>query len=224
MKKELKKGIEESLSARKKRTLNIVRALRRAYPEASTALSFSSPLQLLISVILSAQCTDARVNMVTPALFKKYKSAKDFARADQRTLEAEIHSTGFFRNKAKNIIGCCRALVEIHNGEVPSSMEELVRLPGVGRKTANCILGGAYGIPAGIVVDTHVARIAGLLGLTKHSDPVKIESDLCEIVNQEEWIYLGNALIVHGRGVCIARRPKCPECVLSRYCPSSTVR
>ena len=212
----------ESTSARKGRSLRIVKALRREYPDAGTALQFSNPLQLLISVILSAQCTDVRVNMVTPMLFKKYRTANDFAGADRGTLETEIHSTGFFRNKAKSIIGCCRALVENHGGNVPSSMEELVALPGVGRKTANCVLGSAFGIASGVVVDTHVARLASLLGLTKNTDPVRIENDLCGLFPREEWIYLGNALILHGRRVCVARRPKCRECVLSRYCPSST--
>ncbi len=215
--------MKETAEARRNRCRKIVSALRKEYPEAAVALEFATPLQLLISVILSAQCTDVRVNKVTPGLFKRYKSAKDFAEANPAELEEAIHSTGFFRNKAKNIIGCCRALVENHGGKVPSSMEELIQLPGVGRKTANCILGGAFGITSGIVVDTHVSRLAALLQLTKNSDPVKIETDLCEIVDQKEWIYIGNALILHGRNICIARRPNCPECVLSKYCPSSTV-
>jgi len=215
--------MKETAEARRNRCRKIVSALRKEYPEAAVALEFATPLQLLISVILSAQCTDVRVNKVTPGLFKRYKSAKDFAEANPAELEEAIHSTGFFRNKAKNIIGCCRALVENHGGKVPSSMEELIQLPGVGRKTANCILGGAFGVTSGIVVDTHVSRLAALLQLTKNSDPVKIETDLCEIVDQKEWIYIGNALILHGRNICIARRPNCPECVLSKYCPSSTV-
>ena len=215
--------MKETAEARRNRCRKIVSALRKEYPEAAVALEFATPLQLLISVILSAQCTDVRVNKVTPGLFKRYKSAKDFAEANPAELEEAIHSTGFFRNKAKNIIGCCRALVENHGGKVPSSMEELIQLPGVGRKTANCILGGAFGITSGIVVDTHVSRLAALLQLTKNSDPVKIETDLCEIVDQKEWIYIGNALILHGRNICIARRPNCPKCVLSKYCPSSTV-
>ena len=215
--------MKETAEARRNRCRKIVSALRKEYPEAAVALEFATPLQLLISVILSAQCTDVRVNKVTPGLFKRYKSAKDFAEANPAELEEAIHSTGFFRNKAKNIIGCCRALVENHGGKVPSSMEELIQLPGVGRKTANCILGGAFGVTSGIVVDTHVSRLAALLQLTKNSDPVKIETDLCEIVDQKEWIYIGNALILHGSNICIARRPNCPECVLSKYCPSSTV-
>ncbi len=216
--------MKETVDARRNRCGKIISALHKEYPTASVALDFATPLQLLISVILSAQCTDVRVNKVTPGLFKRYKSAKDFAVADPAELEEAIHSTGFFRNKAKNIIGCCKALVENHGGKVPFSMEELIKLPGVGRKTANCILGGAFGITAGIVVDTHVSRLAALLQLTENSDPAKIESDLCLVVDQKEWIYFGNALILHGRNICIARRPDCPECVLSRYCPSTTVR
>lgn len=214
----------ESASAMRNRGRKIVAMLRKEYPSAAVALQFTTPLQLLISVILSAQCTDARVNMVTPELFRKYRSAGDFAEADPAELEQAIHSTGFFRNKAKNIIACCKALVEKHGGKVPSSMEELIDLPGVGRKTANCILGGAFGIAEGIVIDTHVSRLASLLGLTKNPDPAKIESDLCQVVERKDWIYFGNALIVHGRNICIARRPKCAECILNRLCPSATVK
>ena len=159
--------------------------------------------------------------MVTPSLFTKYKTARNFAEANQAEIEREIHSTGFFRNKAKNIIGCCKALVENHKGKVPSSMEELVQLPGVGRKTANCILGGAFGIPAGIVVDTHVMRLATRLGLTQNSQPDKIEADLCDLLVRTDWIHFGNALIHHGRNICNARNPQCAECVLNKLCPSA---
>ncbi len=203
------------------RTQKIESLLRKEYPSPTITLLHSNSLQLLIAVILSAQCTDVRVNTVTPSLFKKYKTAHDFAGADAAELEREIHSTGFFRNKAKNIIGCCKALVENYKGDVPSTMDELVQLPGVGRKTANCILGGAFGIPAGIVVDTHVMRLAIRLGLTQNSQPDKIEADLCELLARKDWIHFGNALIHHGRNVCGARNPKCAECVLNKMCPSA---
>ena len=214
-------GDKESGEKKKVRAKKIESILRKEYPSPVIALSYSNPLQLLIAVILSAQCTDVRVNMVTPSLFKKYKSARDFANADPKELEEVIHSTGFFRNKAKNIIGCCKALVGIHKGEVPSSMEELIQLPGVGRKTANCILGGAFGIPAGIVVDTHVIRLANRLGLTQNSQPEKIESDLCDLLDRKDWIHFGNAVIHHGRKICSARNPRCSECVLNELCPSA---
>ena len=212
-----------SKSGEKKRVRaqRIVQLLRKEYPSPTIALSFSNPLQLLIAVILSAQCTDKRVNMVTPSLFEKYKSARDFAEAVPAELEHAIHSTGFFRNKAKNIIGCCTSLVEKHGGNVPASMEELLQLPGVGRKTANCILGGAFGTPAGIVVDTHVIRLATRLELTKNSQLEKIEEDLCDLIEGKDWIHFGNALIYHGRNICTARNPKCAECMLKALCPSA---
>lgn len=211
----------ESGEKKKVRTQKLESLLRKKYPSPTIALSHSNPLQLLIAVILSAQCTDVRVNMVTPSLFAKYKTARDFAEADPAELEREIHSTGFFRNKARSIIGCCKALVENHKGQVPSSMEELIQLPGVGRKTANCILGGAFGIPAGIVVDTHVIRLATRLGLTQNSQPDKIEADLCDLLERKDWIHFGNALIHHGRNICGARNPRCAECVLNKLCPSA---
>jgi endonuclease III len=212
---------KESGQKKKVRAQKIETLLRKKYPSPTIALSHSNPFQLLIAVILSAQCTDVRVNMVTPSLFTKYKTARDFAEADPAELEREIHSTGFFRNKSKSIIGCCRALVENHKGSVPSSMEELIQLPGVGRKTANCILGGAFGIPAGIVVDTHVIRLATRLGLTQNSQPDKIESDLCELLARKDWIHFGNAVIHHGRSICSARNPRCAECILNKLCPSA---
>lgn len=211
----------ESGEKKRIRGQKIESLLRNEYPSPTIALLHSNPLQLLIAVILSAQCTDVRVNMVTPSLFAKYKTPLDFAKANPAVLEREIHSTGFFRNKAKNIIGCCKALIEKHKGKVPSSMEELVLLPGVGRKTANCILGGAFGIPAGIVVDTHVIRLATRLGLTQNSQPDKIEADLCGLLARKDWIHFGNAVIHHGRNICAARNPKCAECVLKELCPSA---
>ncbi len=207
----------------KGRVRKILERLEREYPDATCALHHTSALELLVATILSAQSTDARVNMVTPALFAKYRSARDFAGADPRLLEQEIHSTGFFRNKTKSIIGMAQALVERHGGEVPDTMEALVQLPGVGRKTANVVLGTWFGKNDGIVVDTHVQRVATLLGLTKEKDPVKIERDLMAIVPRDKWTWFSHTLILHGRQVCIARRPKCEVCVVNRWCPSSRV-
>lgn len=198
----------------------IIRRLKKFYPNAKIALRYSDPLELLVATILSAQCTDKRVNMVTPMLFKKYKTPKDYASANPKEFEQEIRSTGFFRAKAKSIIGCCKALVENHGGKVPNRMEDLVALPGVGRKTANVVLGGAFGIVEGIVVDTHVKRLAERLGFSKQSDPEKIELDLMNIVPRKEWIAVGNLLIWHGRKICQARKPKCPECPINDLCPS----
>jgi len=213
-----KKESPQKLRARAKK---IIALLHKKYPDPRIALHFSNPLQLLIATILSAQCTDVRVNMVTPGLFKKYPTARDFANANQAELEQEIRSTGFFRNKAKSIMTCCKALVDNHGGNVPENMEELIRLGGVGRKTANCVLGGAFGINAGVVVDTHVRRVSGRLGLTANDDPEKIEVDLMALAPQKEWFELGNMLIWHGRKICEARKPKCPECVLIKKCPSA---
>ena len=212
----------ESTERRKRRARQIESLLREKYPSASVALLHSTPLQLLISVILSAQCTDARVNMVTPALFKKYKTVDAFAHANLSQLEREIYSTGFYRNKAKNIIECCKAVMERHSGEVPSSMDELIQLPGVGRKTANCVLSGAFDIASGIVVDTHVVRLTKRLGLTENSHPEKIESDLCKVIDRSDWIHFGNALIHHGRKICGARNPQCALCILNKLCPSAS--
>ncbi len=187
------------------------------YPGAGTALCHSDPFELLIATILSAQCTDERVNQVTKTLFKKYRKVSDFAGARQEELEADIRPTGFFRNKAKNIIGCCQALVENHSGEVPASLDELVKLPGVGRKTANVVLGMAFGIP-GIVVDTHVKRISFRLGLTDKKDPEKIETDLMKILPKDSWTPFSSQLILHGRSLCNARKPECGECFLLSMC------
>ena len=197
--------------------------LKRAYPDAHTELDHETPLQLLIATILSAQCTDKRVNMVTPLLFKTYPTAQSLADARQEELEEIIKSTGFFRNKSKSLIALGKALVERHNGEVPDSMDALVKLPGVGRKTANVILGNAFGKNEGIVVDTHVGRLSLRLGLTKETDPIKVEQDLMPLFPQEDWAMLAHVLIFHGRRVCDARVPKCEICVLSDICPSSTV-
>lgn len=213
----------ETLAARRARLRTIVARLSKVYPDATCALHHTSALELLVATILSAQSTDARVNMVTPALFAKYRSAGDYASADPRVLEQEIHSTGFFRNKTKSIIGMAQALVERHRGAVPDTIEQLVELPGVGRKTANVVLGTWFGKNEGIVVDTHVQRLSTLLGLTKETDPVKIERDLMALVPRDKWTWWSHTLIRHGRQVCIARRPKCDLCVVSRWCPSSRV-
>ncbi|HTU16616.1 MAG TPA: endonuclease III [Gemmataceae bacterium] len=196
----------------------IVRKLALLYPDAHCALHYANSLQLLVATILSAQCTDERVNRVTPALFARYPDARAFAEADQGELEKMIQSTGFFRNKAKNIIGCCRQLVELHGGEVPRTMEELVPLPGVGRKTANVLLGNAFDVP-GIVVDTHVGRLSQRMGLSENTDPDKIERDLMALLSRKEWTMFSHRMIFHGRQVCNARKPLCEECQLAALCP-----
>ena len=215
--------MKESAVKRRARMRTIIRRLRREFPDAKCALDHSSPLELLVATILSAQCTDVRVNMVTPALFAKYRSAVDYAAADPRVFEKEIQSTGFFRNKTKSIIGMAQALIERHGGRVPDTMEELVALPGVGRKTANVVLGNAFGQNEGIVVDTHVQRISGLLKLTRETTPEKIETDLMDLVPRKDWTIVSHLLILHGRKTCIARRPRCEVCTVNRWCPSSRV-
>jgi endonuclease-3 len=212
---------KETLLQRKRRTRRIINLLKKEYPTPKTALHYANPLQLLVSTILSAQCTDRRVNEVTKELFKKYRTAQDYANARQRELEQEIRSTGFYKNKAKNLIGCGRMLVAKHGGNVPASMEELIQLPGVGRKTANCVLGGAFGINAGVVVDTHVERLSQRLGLTRQTTAEKIEEDLMQLVPQQQWYDFSNMLIWHGRRVCTARKPQCPTCSLNNECPSA---
>jgi endonuclease-3 len=197
--------------------------LKRSRPDAHIELDFRSPFELLVATILSAQCTDARVNKVTPDLFRAYPDASALAEADQERVENLIRSTGFFRAKSKALLGASRALRDEHAGEVPRTMEELSRLPGVGRKTANVVLGGAYGIPTGVVVDTHVQRVARRLRLTRHEDPVRIERDLMALWSRSEWIFASVALVLHGRYVCVARAPRCPACPLSRDCPSRTL-
>jgi endonuclease-3 len=199
------------------RVKKIIRILSKEIPDASIALKFSNPLQLLIATILSAQCTDVKVNQVTPDLFKKYRTAKDFAESNLATLEEEIRPTGFYRNKAKSLQKCCQELVKRFGGEVPKTLEDLVTLPGVGRKTANVLLGNAFGIP-GIAVDTHVHRVSRRIGLTKNDDPVKIEFDLMEIVPKEEWTHFSNLLIWHGRKTCVARKPLCGICPIRKEC------
>ncbi|MEW6338851.1 MAG: endonuclease III [Acidobacteriota bacterium] len=194
-------------------------ALAAAYPEARCELDFLNPYQLLVATILSAQCTDARVNQVTPALFARFPHVRDMAAAFQEEVEELVRSTGFFRNKAKALIAMARTVVERHGGEIPADMEALTALPGVGRKTANVILGTAFGIAAGFVVDTHVARLSTRLGLTRHDDPGRIELDLVRLFPRERWVALGHALILHGRRVCTARRPLCNACPLASSCP-----
>jgi endonuclease-3 len=213
----------ESKAAKAARARTIMGRLKREYPDARCALHHGDAYQLLVATILSAQCTDARVNMVTPAFFTRYPSPEALARADRGEVEEIIRSTGFFRNKARSLIGMAQALVADHRGEVPRTMEELRVLPGVGRKTANVVLGNAYGINEGVTVDTHVTRLARLLGLTRHEDPVKIEQDLMRLFPRDDWALLSHLLIFHGRQVCIARRPRCPECVLADLCPSAAV-
>jgi len=199
----------------------LIKRLKKEHPNPAVALRYRNPFELLVAVILSAQCTDVRVNQVTGMLFKKYKRPEDYLAVSQEELENDIRPTGFFRNKAKNIRALCEKLIEEHSGSVPNSMDELVKLPGVGRKTANCVLGEAYNIPSGIVVDTHVTRLANRLGLTQQKDAVKIEKDLMEQVPKKHWIQFGNWLIHHGRQICHARKPRCTSCVLADICPSA---
>ncbi|MBC8469958.1 MAG: endonuclease III [Planctomycetes bacterium] len=194
--------------------------LRKTYPEAKIALKHSNPLELLVSTILSAQCTDVRVNMVTKTLFKKYTSAKDWAKADVKEIESDIKSTGFFRNKAANIKGACTKVIEEFDGKIPGTMDEILTLPGVGRKTANCVLGNAFGVP-GVVCDTHVIRLSRRLGLSPNSDPVKLEFDLAEIVPRKNWLLFSDLLIFHGRSICKARKPDCVNCPIAKYCPAA---
>jgi endonuclease-3 len=208
-----------SSAAEKRHAAQIARRLAAEYPDAKCSLDFQTPLELLVATILSAQCTDVRVNKVTKPLFRKYPTAAHYARAGLTELERDIQSTGFFRNKAKSIQNCCRALLEQHDGQVPKEMEKLVELPGVGRKTANVVLGTAYGLAVGVVVDTHVARIARRLGLSAEKDPEKIERDLMRQFAEEEWIALSHRLIQHGRQCCKARKPDCPNCPLESLCP-----
>jgi endonuclease-3 len=203
----------------KKRARQVAELLKREYPAAECALVHDTPFELLIATILSAQCTDERVNIVTKDLFAKYSTPATLAAVPISRLERLIQSTGFFRNKAKNIHDCCVKLVEEHGGEVPQELDKLVQLPGVGRKTANVVLGTAFGIPSGVVVDTHVTRLSQRLGLTEHEDAIKIERDLIEQLPQEEWIDFSHRLIWHGRRVCKARRPLCEQCVLNKVCP-----
>jgi endonuclease-3 len=214
---------KESRAARRRRTKTLFERLERQYPDARCALDRGSPLELLVATILSAQCTDARVNQVTPSLFRRYPTAADYATAALPELEELVRTTGFFRNKARALKGLGQALVAEHAGRVPDSMAALTRLPGVGRKTANVVLGNAFGIDEGIVVDTHVQRLSRRLGLTAENDPQKIERDLMELVPRAAWTPWAHLLIHHGRQVCKARRPECERCVLAELCPSAAV-
>ncbi len=209
----------ENESAKAARTKRIITGLNKTYPEAHCELNYSNPLELLVATILSAQCTDKRVNLVTADLFRKYRTAADYAGAPAAELEQAIRTTGFFRNKAKSLKTCCQALVEKHRGQVPRTMEELTQLGGVGRKTANVVLGNAFGVNCGIVVDTHVARLAQRLGLTTKREPEKIELELMELVPQDQWTMFSHWLIWHGRRRCSARNPDCPNCEIASLCP-----
>jgi endonuclease-3 len=214
----------ESTTDKFERTQKILSALKRVYPDAHCELNFSNPLQLLIATILSAQCTDKRVNLVTAELFKKYRRAQDFAAAPLAEIEAAVKSTGFFRNKAKNIQACCAALVERFDGEVPRTMDELHALAGVGRKTANVVLGNAFDINVGVVVDTHVTRLSNRLGLAKGTDAVKLEQELMKLVPQNDWSLFSHWLIWHGRRRCAARKPDCANCEIQKLCPQIGVK
>lgn len=213
----------ESAVARRTRAAKVYAGLAAEYPNARCELDYRNPFELLVATILSAQCTDKRVNMVTPALFARYPDARALAAAERGELEEMIRSTGFFRSKAKSLTGAADAIVERHGGEVPSGMDDLVRLPGVGRKTANVVLGNAFGTDAGVVVETHVARLATRLGFTRETDPVKIEQDLMKLFPGETWTMLAHLLIWHGRRVCEARKPRCGACAIAEWCPSRNV-
>ncbi len=213
----------ESKKARRERAGEIYRILEGEYPEARTALEHKNSFQLAVATVLSAQCTDERVNMVTPELFHRFPDPEALAEAPIEELEDVIHSTGFFRSKAKNLIGLARAIIRDHDGELPRSLAELTRLPGVGRKTANVVLGNAFGIDEGVVVDTHVKRLSGRMGFTRQTTPEKIEKDLMEVFPRKVWTPLSHLLILHGRALCPARKPRCADCPVAHLCPSSTV-
>lgn len=208
----------------KARTGKIIKLLKREYPNAACTLDYGSPLELLIATILSAQCTDERVNQLTPGLFRKYRACEDYLKVPQSELEQDIRPTGFYRNKARAIQGACRLIKEQHEGRVPEELEALLLLPGVARKTANVVLGNAFGIASGVVVDTHVARVSQRLSLSNYTQPEKIEKDLIELVPKSNWVIFPHLLIAHGRKICKARTPLCAECVLERLCPSSLLK
>ena len=216
--------MRESKSQRKERTAKIIKLLKRSHPDARCALNHSNAFELLVATILSAQCTDERVNIVTADLFRKYRKPEDYLKVPATELQQDIRTTGFFRNKTKSIQGASKMLVEEFHGEVPRTMEELLKLPGVARKTANVVLGVAYGIAEGIVVDTHVNRLSHRLGLTKQNDAGKIEKDLMDLVPRQDWIIFAHLLIFHGRRICKARRPLCEECAVEKLCPSSILK
>jgi endonuclease-3 len=215
------RGFYDVMTDLKARTAEVNKRLKKRYPDAKCSLDFTNAFELLIATILSAQSTDVRVNIVTKGLFRKYSGPAAFAKASQVEMETDVKQTGFFRNKAKAVMACAQAIVEKHGGEVPRTMDELVALPGVGRKTANVVLGNAFQTPAGVVVDTHVGRVSGRLGLTQNADPVKIEEDLTALLPRKEWTVFAHRMIYHGRETCIARKPLCPECVLNDICPSA---
>jgi endonuclease-3 len=208
----------------KARTRKIIARLKKAYPDAKCSLNHSNPLELLIATILSAQCTDERVNIVTADLFRKYRSCADYLKVPTSELQSDVRTTGFFRNKTKSIQGACKVLSEKYADRVPETMEELLELPGVARKTANVVLGNAFGIASGVVVDTHVSRLSHRLGLNENKPPEKIERDLVELVPKKDWIDFSHLLIYHGRRVCKARKPLCEKCVVEKYCPSSRLK
>ena len=209
------------MKKKQERAQEITVRLKRMYPKAKCSLDFTNAFELLIATMLSAQSTDARVNIVTKSLVRKYPDPKSFATASQVEMERDVRQTGFYRNKAKAVIAASKAIMERHGGEVPRTMDELTALPGVGRKTANVVLGNAFQTNVGVVVDTHVARVSGRLGLTSHSDPVKIEQDLMKLIPQKEWTVFSHRTIYHGREICIARKPKCSQCLLNELCPSA---
>jgi len=213
----------ESQKARRERAARIYDLLEKEYPQAETALTYANPFELAVATVLSAQCTDERVNMVTPELFRRFPNAEALAAAPLDELEGVVHSTGFFRSKARNLVGMARAVLAEHGGEFPRTLAELTKLPGVGRKTGNVILGNAFGIDEGVVVDTHVKRLSGRMSLTKETTPEKVERDLMEVFPRERWTPLSHLLIFHGRAPCPARNPRCEECVVAHLCPSSTV-
>jgi endonuclease-3 len=217
------KATSRTIELRRQRVAAILPILKRTYPAAKCSLDHRTPLELLVATILSAQSTDERVNIVTKDLFKKYRTAEDYANVPQEELERDIHSTGFYRNKAKSIRAMAQALIERFGGNVPDTMEALTSLAGVGRKTANVVLGNAFGKNVGIVVDTHVTRLSGRLGLTKHEDAAKIEQDLMPIVPQEDWTLFSHLLIFHGRAICQARNPQCEQCPIRQFCPSAEI-
>jgi endonuclease-3 len=216
--------MRETKALRKERTQQIIKLLKRAHPDAKCALNHSNPFELLVATILSAQCTDERVNKVTADLFRKYRKPEDYLKVPATELQEDVRTTGFFRNKTKSIQGACAMLTEDFGGRVPQTMDKLLKLPGVARKTANVVLGVGYGIAAGVVVDTHVTRLANRLALTKQRDAVKIEQDLMELVPKKDWIIFSHLLIFHGRRICKARRPLCEECSIEKLCPSSILK
>ena len=214
----------ETLEEKQKRTRDIIRRLKRAYPDAKCSLNHSNPFELLVATILSAQCTDDRVNLVTADLFRKYRKPEDYLKVSPRELEKDIQSTGFFRNKTKSIQGTSKVLTEEYGGKVPHTMEELLELPGVARKTANVVLGNAFDIKSGVVVDTHVTRLSHRLDLSQEKDPTKIERDLVELVPKKDWVIFSHLLIAHGRAICRARNPLCDQCPVEKLCPSSFLK